>query len=172
MMKKLIPIFILFLLLCISSVYAATNISSCPYNITISGKYELNQSINSNGTCIQLKANNLEIDCKGFSITGNNSGAGIYNWRSRTNVTFKNCKIHNFTYGIQFTSSPSSIDYDTISDITYDNLTIDTPTAIYIGEDGDTINNITVINSDLNASAGTGFTSRAGNGGRRFRILL
>lgn len=80
------------------------NVSGCK-TINASGVYELNQSINSSATCIQLSGagfppinlRDVVVDCKGYSIKYASSSAGhgfsssIMNlW----NITIKNCKIN------------------------------------------------------------------------------
>jgi len=59
----------------------------------------MNCNLNSNGTCFTVGVNNIVIDGNGFSITGDTTGNGIYA-NGRNNVTIKNFKIYNFSYGI------------------------------------------------------------------------
>ena len=61
----------------------ATNISSCGYTISSSGVYELNQSLNWDGTgsnnCITINVSDVILDCKEYSFLNSNytSGGGI-----------------------------------------------------------------------------------------------
>ncbi len=74
--------------------------------------YTLSTNIVTNRpSCFNITADNVEIDCLGFNITGNRSssspagdiGSHGINASSRTNVTIKNCGIFNFSDGIFFT---------------------------------------------------------------------
>jgi len=54
--------------------------------------YYLNSSVNSTETCFTIGANNVTLDCQGFTInhTGNGSGVNIPNYNY---TTIKNCNI-------------------------------------------------------------------------------
>jgi parallel beta-helix repeat protein len=85
-------------------------------------EYNLSQDISSTGrTCFNVTANNVTLDCQGHSITGNQTGDGIYNVLY-INVAVKNCKIYNFSTGIYWAvSTPNAkglISNNTISDNT------------------------------------------------------
>ncbi|MDO8641504.1 MAG: hypothetical protein Q7R33_08220, partial [Nitrosarchaeum sp.] len=58
--------------------------------------YTLSSDLISNGTCLNVTASNVIIDCLGFSIIGNNSqdSYGVYSNQQFTTV--KNCNISNF----------------------------------------------------------------------------
>ncbi|MFH0972193.1 MAG: right-handed parallel beta-helix repeat-containing protein [Candidatus Micrarchaeota archaeon] len=60
----------------------------------------LTVSLNAQGTCFTANADNIAIDCNNYFVTGNGSGIGV-DVGSRTNVTVKNCRITNFTNGVQ-----------------------------------------------------------------------
>ncbi|MCX6708574.1 MAG: right-handed parallel beta-helix repeat-containing protein, partial [Candidatus Woesearchaeota archaeon] len=62
------------------------------------------------GNCIEFGANNIQLDCNGFSITGDSSG-GSYGVRvnGRSGVTIKNCKLNKFEIGMYVTSMSNSI---------------------------------------------------------------
>ncbi|MEM7820715.1 MAG: NosD domain-containing protein, partial [Candidatus Aenigmatarchaeota archaeon] len=59
------------------------------------------------GNGIVIGANNIELNCNGYSITGTGTGNGIY-LGGRTNVTIKNCIISKFSYGIYLYSSSNN----------------------------------------------------------------
>lgn len=63
--------------------------------ITASGNYTLIQDINADGTCLQIKANDVVVDCAGYTITYGNAGAGvgIENPGEFNDITIKNCDI-------------------------------------------------------------------------------
>ncbi|MEK6874623.1 MAG: LamG-like jellyroll fold domain-containing protein, partial [Nanoarchaeota archaeon] len=68
----------------------------------------LTGSASTAGTCMQVNANNVVVDCNGFSVTGSAAAAGI-NASGRRNVTIQNCKILNFSIGIDLTDSNNSV---------------------------------------------------------------
>jgi len=82
-------------------------ISSCAY-ISRPGSYTLTQNISSSGTCITIGADNVTLDCKGYSITGDTTGNGISNTGFHNGVV-KNCVITNFTYAIYFYGANNAI---------------------------------------------------------------
>ena len=61
--------------------------------------YTLTQDVNAPGTCFNITASNVELDCAGYNIiygtgTGSNSsGINVSVTTAQTNVTIKNCKI-------------------------------------------------------------------------------
>ena len=68
--------------------------------INTSGTYTLLNDIGPvSGTCFNVNANNVTLDCNGYTLTGNRSGYGIYA-SGRKNITIKNCNINNFQNGI------------------------------------------------------------------------
>jgi len=78
---------------------AAANVSVCQ-NINVSDFYELNQSINSTGTCINIFVSNVTLDCKGFMISyglaggDRQPGVNVTNTTTLlTNITIQNCNI-------------------------------------------------------------------------------
>ncbi|MFW5746298.1 MAG: NosD domain-containing protein [Nanoarchaeota archaeon] len=73
-------------------------ISQCT-EITVPGFYIQRNDIAANGTCIEIRSNNVHFDGNEYSITGPGSGSGIY--ASGYNNTFiKNVDIYDFFYGI------------------------------------------------------------------------
>ncbi|MCK4589762.1 MAG: S8 family serine peptidase [Nanoarchaeota archaeon] len=66
---------------------------------TLTRDTNLSQSLTSNGTCFTLGANNIVLDCKGYSLTGNGSGYGVVAY-AKNGLTIKNCKIYNFSEGV------------------------------------------------------------------------
>jgi len=75
----------------------ATTITSLPYDISARGYYTINTNLTSTGNGITVKANNVTIDLKGYTIAGN--GAGSYNgihMNGRSNVEIRNGAIRDF----------------------------------------------------------------------------
>ncbi|MCK4670873.1 MAG: right-handed parallel beta-helix repeat-containing protein, partial [Nanoarchaeota archaeon] len=86
------------------------NIIACGNIIT---NTTLTGNLQSNGTCFTIGADNIILDCAGYSITGNGTGSGYGVLANlRNNVTIKNCKIQNFSHGIFLNYSNSSFIYN------------------------------------------------------------
>lgn len=95
------------LLLCLASVsfsagacIGATTNFTCGSSVTES--CTLNESITSAGTCLTVTANNVTIDCAGYSITGTNSSGNYGVVSTVSNTTVKNCIISNEQFAIYF----------------------------------------------------------------------
>lgn len=71
------------------------------------GEYELTGNAMSNGTCITISADNVTLNCSGYSITGDSSGNGIQ-LIGASNATLRDCAIYNFSNGIYFSGSSSN----------------------------------------------------------------
>ncbi len=67
-------------------------------DITSSGSYTLTQSVSSIGTCFSIEADNIILDCDGYTITYSTEGGSdtrgidIY---GRDNITIKNCRVED-----------------------------------------------------------------------------
>ncbi|VVC02533.1 Concanavalin A-like lectin/glucanases superfamily protein [Candidatus Burarchaeum australiense] len=59
----------------------------------------LNRNTSSAGTCFDVRASNVILDCNNYSLLGAGIGYGIYN-PGYGNVVIKNCNIRNFSTGI------------------------------------------------------------------------
>jgi uncharacterized delta-60 repeat protein len=70
-------------------------ISSCQELDTPDTVYTLTQNVNSAGTCFNVTANNVELDCNGFLINYSQSitGYGVIVSSSYNSTTIKNCNI-------------------------------------------------------------------------------
>ncbi|MBN2014343.1 MAG: right-handed parallel beta-helix repeat-containing protein [Candidatus Altiarchaeota archaeon] len=108
---------------------ASENISECR-NLNVSGTtYLLNGSVNSSGTCMNIMAENITLDCQGNTINYSQSqaGYGVNNSDGFDNVLVKNCVIvqggsFNYSYAIYFkNASQATIEYNNIE--TNDNVT-------------------------------------------------
>ena len=70
---------------------------------TLTHSTSLSENLTTSGTCINITADDVELNCAGYTITGDNSyGDGIV-LTGVTGVTVKNCNIINFSTGINFT---------------------------------------------------------------------
>ncbi|MCX6767920.1 MAG: right-handed parallel beta-helix repeat-containing protein [Candidatus Micrarchaeota archaeon] len=103
------------------SVGAATNVTACSQAIDVAGEtYELNQSISESfGGCLTVAADNVTLDCKGFTISGSDNGAPGIQVDTRGNATIRNCNVSHFEYGIRlFYSNSSTVTNSSISGAT------------------------------------------------------
>ena len=83
-------------------VLAGTNVPDCGITINISGQYELNAGISGTATCLTINTSNIELDCKGNTISygsdGVNGRIGISVALGTVyleNITIKNCIIQD-----------------------------------------------------------------------------
>jgi parallel beta-helix repeat protein len=113
-MKRFLVLFFLFFL-GFQFASSASTLSACG-TISVSGVYELNQSITSTTTCLTVTENDITIDCLGNTISYNSLGGNtqyginvILATVLLKNITIKNCIIRDVNasgtpvYGIQFT---------------------------------------------------------------------
>jgi hypothetical protein len=68
----------------------------------ITSNINLTKNFTCSGNGFSIRADNLVIDCKGYSITGNGTGNGIDATTATKgyDITVKNCTIRNFTVSI------------------------------------------------------------------------
>ncbi|MBU5687803.1 MAG: right-handed parallel beta-helix repeat-containing protein [Candidatus Aenigmarchaeota archaeon] len=101
-MKNFVLIF--FLLIIFLPISYSIDLTQCQ-NITSSGTYVLANDVSASGTCFNITADLVELDCneKRIDYAQAASGYGIYVDR-RNNVTVKNCRIfdgnYDYSYGI------------------------------------------------------------------------
>ncbi|MCA9496168.1 MAG: right-handed parallel beta-helix repeat-containing protein, partial [Nanoarchaeota archaeon] len=67
-----------------------------------SGSHTLTQNVSSTGDCFTFSAANVEFDCQGFTVDGDDSGNDFGFWNDYNNVTIKNCKVKDFLIGILY----------------------------------------------------------------------
>ncbi len=83
-------------------------VDDCGTLSTANATYTLNTSVSIGGaTCFNITAENVTLDCDGFSITGNGNNYGIF-LGGRNNVTIQNCNVANFNYGIYLVFSSNN----------------------------------------------------------------
>lgn len=110
-LKFLFMIFILSLF-AISPIFADT-LTTCKTSRWVSGTtYYLTTNVSSTGTCMQIDANNVTLDCQGHSIIHTGQGSGIEVKRFNF-TTIKNCNIIGdtsaYNFGIALDSSSNNI---------------------------------------------------------------
>jgi len=158
---------------------ADVNVTQC-INLTISNRvYQLNQSIGGNQSfwveidwqhlypCINIKADNIVLDCGGYSITGSSSeDIGIYA-QGRKNITIENCNISDYYNGIYATyTNNSNFKNNMISGVYADGIVLNisnnnyffnnTIDVMHFGVSVYDSNNTTFRNTTIN-NAGRGF---------------
>ena len=167
----------IFLVSILAAEVSAKDISSCQ-QINLSGNYVLINAVNSSGTCFDVQADNVVLDCHGNSITGNGNGYGVF-LSDRTGVTIKNCTITNFDVGIELLSSSNNVLTSNIVNSNYgtnyrgginlednsNNNVITDNTANFNNQDGITLSfssNNNIINNDVSNNIGNGMTMITG----------
>gem|GEM_PF-3460308 len=120
----------------------ATQTFTCGETVTES--CTLNANMTSDRTCLTVGANNVAIDCAGYSLTGNNSNASIGIYSTKTNTTVRNCLINGFDSGIYFNgASNGTIENNSINTTT--NYTLGTPYSsgifLFNGANNNLVNN-------------------------------
>ena len=82
------------------TIFAAQEFTGGPTNCgPLTSSTTVAQDLSSAGTCYTFIADDIELDCDGFSIIGDGTGIGI-NSTGRDNITIRNCVIANFTNDI------------------------------------------------------------------------
>jgi len=101
-MKKII-LFTVFFLFLMTGIVSAANCGD-----TLTSSYNMTSDLlNCPGNGINIGASNIILDCQGHTLSGTNSGYGIYLQSTSGNV-IKNCIVTNFEYGIWLTSSSNN----------------------------------------------------------------
>lgn len=161
MMYKQFFVLILVLFALISTGYSLTNINSCS-NLNVAGEtYEMNGSILNSATtnCMDITANNVTFDCKGYTIDGNDAASyGIRVYRASTqvtNVTIKNCIVSDFDNTNIYLRSAYNNTLENITSFSSDQYGLSLETAYY--------NNVSNSNFSSNAIVGVSISSSNSN---------
>jgi len=95
------------------------DISSCQVIDYTPGIYTLDRNLSASGNCFNVIVGDVTINCQGNSITGNGSGDGIY-LTNVQNVVVENCRIYNFTNGIDvYNSSDNNVSENNLTTNTF-----------------------------------------------------
>jgi Periplasmic copper-binding protein (NosD) len=92
----------------------ATVITSLPYRITESGKYELNADLVANGTDgIEVKVSNVTLDLKGYTLTQSQPGFGGtgFGTLKGDNIVVENGTISGFGTGVLFNGNSNAVEH-------------------------------------------------------------
>jgi len=109
---------------------SAGAVSACGMLSSSNTVYTLTQSVSSSGTCFNVTAEGITLDCNGFSVTGNNTPgtAGLYS--NKPGTTVKNCNILGYDKNIYLDSNSN---FNTLSNINASSSNASTySTAIYL----------------------------------------
>lgn len=159
-MKKHTLIFSIFLSLLwvCSCADALTNVSSCTTLNIANEVYEMNASIvdGSVSPCIEITAHNITLNCKGFTVDGDNIRDFGIRIMSVDNVTIKNCYITGWDdVGLVIYASQNNTITNTI---VYDILGPSVSACIYMEDANNTIfTNTTARNCGDSGSGASGF---------------
>ncbi len=128
-------------------------VSSCS-TLSSAGKYNLTQDLNSSGTCITINADNVELNCLGFSITfdtsNSNSGFGITS-SDDNDITIRNCKILSNS-----TNHDRPISLNSASGLLVINNSITHHDAFTAAIVLNTESNVTIANNSINVTSSGG----------------
>jgi len=109
-----------------------SDVSACGTLSDANEVYTLTDDVTEEGaTCFTVDAQNITLDCAGFSITGDNSSTTYGVYSDEFNTTVENCIIQNFSTGIYIDGDTA--DYANITNNTI-NLTYKTNCAFSDGE--------------------------------------
>gem|GEM_PF-6624255 len=137
-------------------------------NITASGNYLLVQNLTGAGTCMQINASDVVLDCRGYKILYGNSSQGVgINITQATNISVRNCII---TKGANYSDSNYGIALDKVRNSTFTNNTLrtngsDNNVGIIIGVSEGTIaasNNTNILINNNTIIIGGNTTSNDG----------
>ncbi|MEM4332354.1 MAG: right-handed parallel beta-helix repeat-containing protein [Candidatus Micrarchaeia archaeon] len=174
--------------LAISVSFAYTNISACGIYDTPYTEYRINDTLYgiihpSMPVCLLFNTSNIIIDCQGNEIDGTGAfdaiavfigdpndffgGSSVIN----TNITFKNCSIHDYLNYVPApgASTPIAIWMYKLNNTTVQNVDIygnNKSIMAYI------VNNITLADSKIHNNEETGFEVFAGNNTRLIRNVI
>ncbi|MBS3069653.1 right-handed parallel beta-helix repeat-containing protein, partial [Candidatus Micrarchaeota archaeon] len=129
----------------------STGVNACIALSTAGSTYTLSSPLSSNGTCFTVTAANILLDCRGFSLTGDNSSGSYGIYSTQLNTTIMNCIISNFEKGIYFSGANRSLILNTSASST---------SGIYLA--GKTINTV-IANSTGNGTSGQGIMLDTGS---------
>jgi len=83
--------------------------------------YTLTRSVSIDGlTCFNITENNIEIDCAGYTITGDNTSDTFGVVSRKIEVDISNCIINNFSTGINLTYSRDSLVHNNTINTTFE----------------------------------------------------
>ncbi|RJQ22452.1 hypothetical protein C4580_00150 [Candidatus Woesearchaeota archaeon] len=149
----------------VSQIAFATDISACNSSITVPDTYTLTANVVSGDSCFIINTDNVTIDCQGFSIlyTTAESGIGI-SASNRDNLTIRNCNIASASNN----APDDAIRLTQVNNSVIENVTAAVnATLITAGADGiqlTTTRNITISDTIVRSQSATGYAIRSTGG--------
>ena len=142
-------------------------IDSLPASISTQGTWCLRKDLATgmtSGNAIEVKTNNVVIDCNDFKIGGLAAGVstqaiGIYAGSGRQNITVRNCTVRGFNHGIYLSGDNHVVEHNRID--------LSTLIGIRTEGDGNELRDNVVSSTGGRPAAGAAFAIYAhGTGGR------
>ena len=84
---------------------SVANAADCT-GTTLTDNLTLTEDMTATGSCYEIAAQNITIECAGHTITGDGSGTGIFTTQQNTRIL--NCNITQFEIGIQLDNGGSN----------------------------------------------------------------
>ena len=103
----------------------------CGCGDTVTSDYVMAGDLNCTGNGLIMGADNIVIDCDGYTISGSGSNYGIHIPKKK-NVTVKNCNIQNFSRGVYIEGQPYGYSGSSNNNKIYNNNITNNNGGIYI----------------------------------------
>ncbi|MFA5108590.1 MAG: right-handed parallel beta-helix repeat-containing protein, partial [Candidatus Micrarchaeia archaeon] len=135
-------------------------ISACQVISESNAAMELTASVSVNGsTCFTISAQNVSLNCAGYTITGNNTTATYGVYSNQINTSVRNCKISEFDIGVYFDKANISMIENSLI-----NSSKNTGVCVYFATaNNNTAINITCFSLNATTSPGAGFLDTGEN---------
>jgi len=174
-------LFLSFCFLSLSSVVVADTVSACGTLGTANTIYQLTQNVSVGGTCFNIGANNVTLDCQGYTITATSQAyaygavAVLGNYYNYTTV--KNCNIitpggGGGSGGIWYVGSNSTIIYNNLTLTDTDNYAVSLYSASPVGGTNVSYNRMVVASSSTHTERGITVDSSASNNTFSFNTII
>jgi large repetitive protein len=137
---------------CAVEATAQTGISAC--QTLSSGSYVLTQDIFATGDCLEVMADDVTIDLKGFQINGNGTGTGVKIDAPRKGLAIRNGTVRDFQTGIGFNGNQILVEKI---------RAIGNQVGIAVGARSIVKDCIAFDNASVGITAGTGSSTLTGN---------
>ncbi|PIN77079.1 hypothetical protein COV15_03230, partial [Candidatus Woesearchaeota archaeon CG10_big_fil_rev_8_21_14_0_10_34_12] len=129
-----------------------TTLTQCGSLDTENGIYYLGNNVTWNGTCFNITANSVTLNCKGYEINYSATGTLGYGiWSNATNTTIRNCRI---VEGSATTNNKCAVYFYKASNGTIENNTINTTGSSGLGIRLESSSNSNTITSNTISTAG------------------
>ncbi|MBI2145571.1 thrombospondin type 3 repeat-containing protein, partial [Candidatus Woesearchaeota archaeon] len=106
-------VMLVFFLLSARPIVGDAVVTGC-FELNQSDTYVLNQDINASGNCLAITGSEVTLDCGFRTIRGDGTGTGIL-VTNALDVLIKNCRIEDFSTGIDVNNSFTAVDTSIVS---------------------------------------------------------